>query len=296
MMGTFSSMAVISASLFFNIVMGPLQRRFAYFEVPEEKAGRLNDAGDGKGAIDEHHGGKQEEVADHVGKAENARILGEGKFRSDGGGYRSRHHAEYGAVEGSAVRYQKAETGDEDERDDIFAVDLKWGQPRAFDEAGGKETAEYRHEQGNGNAAVERQHPPGPEPSPDEQGSNQEGDAEEVTEGDPELRGQVRGGPGKDAHAFVGKSMDQLDGRRAEQGNADKEQVLVVLNAAGVPGKDEDDRGRDDAKQFCQAVEEEVTGEAAGVEAGNDQDAEQSRERVARKMGLYKKSAHYYRV
>lgn len=71
-----------------------------------------------------------------------------------------------------------------------------------------------------------------------------------------------------------------------------KEQVVVFLHAAGVPGQDEDDEGDEHAAHFNEGVEEQVAVEARGVEARDEHQAGNGREDLWQACALFVAPVH----
>src|SRR5574341_482493 len=183
---------------------------------------------------------------------------------------------EHAAVEGLAVDEQKAEGRQENAADHVFAHDLELRQTRSLDETGGESPGEYSEEQNDGHQNVDgerfsRMHRP-----PDEKQGREKGEAEEIPEGDPELRRQVRGVAGEDPHPLVGQRVRKVKRPGEEGGDAYEQQERVVLDTSRMPCQHEYDEGHEDVEQLHEAVEEQIDVKAARVQARSYQDDQES--------------------
>jgi hypothetical protein len=68
--------------------------------------------------------------------------------------------------------------------------------------------------------------------------------------------------------------MSQVKCAGKEKSDADKEEIMVVLHAAGIPGKNEDHKGHKNAEHLDEAVKEHVTIKTARVQREHDARAE----------------------
>ena len=118
--------------------------------------------------------------------------------------------------------------------------------------------------------------------------TGQEGEALKITGGNPELGGQVRAVSRESAHALVSQGVQQVQEGDEEQGDAQKQQIIIGDKAPGIPGQGKDPAGNDDAENFGDAVEEEIAIEAGQVQGQkqkspeeNGQDERQIRRRLS---------------
>jgi hypothetical protein len=167
----------------------------------------------------------------------------------------------------------KTEGGQKDEDDDVLAEYLEGSKSPALDETVGKYVQENRREQKGRNHEIDDKLRRDVQPSPDEERGDEERETGQVTEGDPELRRQIGIMLWEDPEALVGEGMDQLQGAGEQKSDAEKEQVMVFLDAASVPGEDEDHEGDDDAEELDESVEKQVAVKAARVQPRYDKEA-----------------------
>jgi hypothetical protein len=95
----------------------------------------------------------------------------------------------------------------------------------------------------------------------------EEGKALQVSGGNPKLRGEICRVGREDPHPFVGQSMQKIQPPNKEIGDSDKNQIGVIDDRTGIPGKNENAEGDGDAEGFRDAVEEEKIVKARQVEA-----------------------------
>ena len=87
----------------------------------------------------------------------------------------------------------------------------------------------------------------------------QERDAFHIAGHQPELRGQVVVViPMEDIHPFIGQGMQGIEEGDEQVGDADKQQVVVLVIFSLIPADDENAEGDDDTEQLCQAVKQEI--------------------------------------
>ena len=87
-------------------------------------------------------------MAYHVGRTEDAHVLGKEKLGDRGGKGGRTHQPEDSAVEGFPVPEQKPEGREKEKGDDVFTHDLEGRQSRAFDKAGREAAGKNREKQG----------------------------------------------------------------------------------------------------------------------------------------------------
>jgi hypothetical protein len=63
-----------------------------------------------------------------------------------------------------------------------------------------------------------------------------------------------------------------------QEGDADKDKIVVIQQAARVPGDDKNTEGNDNAEYFSDAMEKEIAVPAGKIQGGKDSGTDQDRQ------------------